>query len=171
LFLQLTSGSISQNLSTPEYQIKAVFLYNFSHFIDWQNGTTINSNDAFTIGILGRDPFGSYIDEIVKGEKVYGHQISIQRYTDIRDLKYCNILFINLKDRNKVREVLESLKGKNILTVSDMPTFALDGGIIQFYNMKNKTRLRINIASAKNAGLNISSKLLRVSETLNSASN
>lgn len=170
LCLQGSNVLFSQLTIPPEYQVKAVFLYNFSHFIDWQNSLSSNPNDAFIIGILGNDPFGSYMDEIVRGEKVYGHPIIIQRYSDVRDIKLCHILFLNIKDRGKVKEVVTSLQGKNILTVSDISNFALDGGIIQFYTMKNKTRLRINIAAAKNAGLNISSKLLRVAETLNSNS-
>ena len=50
------------------------------------------------------------------------------------------------------------------LTVSDAENFARRGGMIRFVNENNKVRLRINVGAAREAGLTISSKLLRPAE-------
>jgi hypothetical protein len=148
-----------------EYNIKAVFLYNFTHFIDWPP-EALKPASPFVIGILGDDPFGSYIDDAVAGEKIEGHPIVVERYHNERDAYSCNILFITSIEGAGMKELLDTFHKKNILTVSDVDSFAKSGGIIQFNNLQSKTRFQVNIAAAKAANLNISSKLLRLAEVV-----
>jgi hypothetical protein len=60
--------------------------------------------------------------------------------------------------------VLDSLKGRPILTVGDTDRFAGRGGMIRFVTDRNRIRLRINLEAATAANLKISSKLLRPAE-------
>ena len=152
-----------------EYNIKAVFLYNFTQFIEWPSNAFDKATTPFIIGILGEDPFLSAIDDAVAGEKVNGRSILVQRYKDVKEIKSCHILYISPKEALRVREILNGLSGKNVLTVSDIPNFARSGGMIHFLNQNNKIRLQINSGAAKAADLNISSKLLRVAEIVNKA--
>src|SRR6185295_17077931 len=55
-----------------EYQVKAVFLFNFTQFVDWPAQSFADARAPFVIGVLGRDPFGSALDEAVRGETVNG---------------------------------------------------------------------------------------------------
>ncbi|HSU52293.1 MAG TPA: YfiR family protein [Segetibacter sp.] len=153
-----------QAQSSREYNIKAVFLYNFTQFVDWPPSAFSNAESPFIIGILGEDPFHAALDEAVVGEKVKDHPIIVQRYHDVKDITTCHILFINLKEESKMKETLSILSGKNILTVSDMPDFAAIGGIVRFASEKNKIRLQINLPASKHADLTISSKLLQVAD-------
>src|SRR6185369_13663661 len=83
----------AQTQITREYQVKAVFLFNFAQFVEWPPSTFKETN-AIVIGVLGEDPFGPYLDEAVQGEEVNGHPIIVQRYRHIEDVKACHILFI-----------------------------------------------------------------------------
>ena len=144
-----------------EYEAKANFLLNFSKFIDWPADAFASPDTPLVVGILGIDPFGKYIDDIVSKEEIANRHIEVQRYNNIQDIFGCQILYIN--QPWKTEEVVSLLKGKSILTVSEEPGFAKAGGIIQFYNDSASTvRLEINPAAAKEANLNISSKLLRI---------
>jgi len=158
---------LAQDAKAGEYQVKAVFLYNFAHFVDWKTEIFESPSIPFVIGLLGNDPFGNFIDETVKEEKVLGHIIKVIRFTSIQDVKNCQILFINSNDSRYVRDVIASVRGKKVLTVSDLSNFVDIGGIIQFFLENNKIRLKINLISAKENGLNISSKLLWVSQIIN----
>jgi uncharacterized protein DUF4154 len=151
----------SQTSPLPAYKIKAVFLFNFTQFVEWPDGAFNNNNDPFVIGILGKDPFGKYIDEVVQSEKVGNHSITIMRYQNISEINNCQVLFIEDNDSN-LPSVLSALNNRAILTVSDMQGFTQAGGIIGFVTIENKIKLQININAAKEAGLNISSKLLSV---------
>ncbi|MCW3110007.1 MAG: YfiR family protein, partial [Segetibacter sp.] len=150
--------------TSREYNIKAVFLYNFTQFVEWPSNTFPGPDAPFIIGILGDDPFHSSIDEAVANEKAKGHPIIVQRYRNVKDINNCHILFISNTESGKLREILAALASKNILTVSDIPDFATTGGIIRFITKENKIKLQINLPASKDADLNISSKLLQVAE-------
>lgn len=164
--LFLFNAQFSQAQTSSEYQVKAVFLYNFTRFVDWPVTSFESGNSPFIIGILGNDPFGTYIDETVNGENAAGHPILIRRYKTVKDIDHCHILFINSTDAELIKPMLAELKEKKVLTVSDANSFASLGGIIGFYMENNKIRMQINAGAAKAASLNISSKLLGVAKIL-----
>jgi hypothetical protein len=143
------------------YDVKAAFLYNFSHFVSWPEQAFSASNAPFVIGVLGPDPFGNYLTELIRGEHSNGHPIIVQRYKEAKDIRTCHVLFINTTD---AVEVAKGLSGRNILTVSDTPNFARNGGMICLVTENKKIKLQINQGAAKAAGLEISSKLLRVAD-------
>jgi hypothetical protein len=145
-----------------EYQVKAAYLFNFSKFLEWPRAAFSDQHEPFIIGILGKDPFGSYLDETITGETIMGHPMTVQRYRNIEEIKQCHILFINLP--GKTAEAIAALKGKNILTVGDDPDFSANGGMIRFYPENETIRLIINPGAAKDANLTISSKLLRIAK-------
>ena len=153
----------AQSPVSPEYEVKAVFLFNFTQFVQWPANSFPADQAPLVIGILGEDPFGSYLKETVLGEKVNGHSMIIQHYNNVEEIKICHILFINLPE-TRLEQAVESLKGRNILTVSDAPGFLEHGGMIRFFTRNNKIQLQINLEPSKEANLVISSKLLRLAE-------
>jgi uncharacterized protein DUF4154 len=168
LFLLL--ASVATAAPTPsEYQVKAVFLFNFTQFVDWPAASFADAQAPFVIGILGRDPFGNAIDEAVRGETVNGRPLVIERYRNIGELKHCQILFIDRSAGADTHTTLASIGHPGTLTVSDADSAAEPGVIIRFLNEGKKIRLRINVDSARDAGLVISSKLLRPAEVVGSS--
>jgi hypothetical protein len=173
LYISLLVFSLLLSAQAParEYQIKAVFLFNFAQFVEWPAGAFPEPKSPLIIGILGKDPFGDFLDETVRGEEINGHPIVIQRYNQVQDVKTCHILFINPEDSNKFKSILESLKAQNTLTVSDVATFIRQGGMIRFYTENGKIHIRINLDSVKETDLIISSKLLRLADVVSSQKN
>jgi hypothetical protein len=148
-----------------EYDLKAVFLYNFTQFVEWPPRAFPDSSTPLVIGILGADPFGKILDEVVRGEVIRNRKLIVQRYARPEEVKTCHVLFISRSETGRLDQLLASLKGRNILTVGESGGFTQQGGMIGFATERNKIRLRINLTAAKEAGLIISSKLLRVAET------
>lgn len=156
---------------SKEYQIKAAFLFNFCRFVEWPETAFQNTNDPMVIGVLGTDPFGEALDEIVKGESVNGHPVTVARYRSLNELGHCHILFIGKNEESHLAQIFRTMAGSPTLTVSEINNFARDGGIVRLYTgSENKVRLRINVDNARAAGLKISSKLLTVSETISNSS-
>ncbi|MES2732377.1 MAG: YfiR family protein [Bacteroidota bacterium] len=168
LFFTLLIGSvISLSAQTPparEYQIKAGFLFNFTQFIEWPASAFVSTETPIVIGVLGEDPFNAYLDEIVSGETVNGHPLVVQRFKTISEVNTCHILFINITETAKLEEIVTSLKGRNILTVSDAANFMQQGGMIRFVTVNKKIQFQINPEATKEADLSISSKVLRLAE-------
>jgi hypothetical protein len=161
--------SSAQPAPAKEYQVKAVFLFNFAQFVEWPAETPAGGETNFVIGVLGDDPFGAFLDKTVEGEKVNNRTLVVKRYRRVEDIKDCQILFISRSEAGRLRQILDGLKDRHILTVADMADFAQTGGMIQFATEQNKIRLKINVEAAKPAGLTISSKLLRPAEIVNAS--
>lgn len=150
-----------QSAPANEYQVKAAFLFNFAKFVVWPSNAFSDENAPFVIGVLGQDPFGSYLDDIVRGERVDNRQLAVQRYRNSGEIKNCHVLFISRSESGRLNQVVSSLKDRNMLIVTDA-----DGGeggvIIRFVTEGNKIRFKINTQAAKASNLTISSKLLRL---------
>jgi YfiR/HmsC-like len=160
----LLSGGLEAPAETappPEYQLKAVFLFNFAQFVEWPSEAFPAAQTPLVIGILGEDPFGAYLDETVRGETVNNRPLAVQRYRQVEEITICHVLFISRSEVDQLEQILVSLQGRHILTVGDADGFAGRGGMIRFVIEKNKIRLRVNLEAAKDANLTISSKLLR----------
>lgn len=147
-------------------QVEAVFLFNFSQFVEWPQQVFPRPDSPIVIGVLGEDPFGATLDEVVRGEVVKGRPLVVRRFQSIGQLTDCQILFISRTERGHLPRILGMLKGRSILTVSDLEGFARDGGMIRFVLMENKIRLRVNLEATKSAGLTVSSKLLRPAQVI-----
>jgi hypothetical protein len=164
----LLSGLALAAPAPAEYQVKAVFLFNFTQFVDWPEQAFPDPQAPFVIGVLGRDPFGSALDEVVRGETVNGRVLVVERYRNVGEIKRCQILFIERSAGPDASRTLGSLVHQGTLTVTDFASLTPSTEIIRFLTEGKKIRLRINVDSAREAGLTISSKLLRPAEVVGS---
>jgi hypothetical protein len=171
LVLLMAANLHGQKLTPKEYQIKAVFIFNLTQFVEWPAEAFPEKNSPLVIGVLGEDPFGSFLEETVRGEEIMGHPLVIEHYQKVEEIKRCHILFINLTKTDHLKHVFASLKDQPILTVSDANNFARLGGMVRLTNENNKTRLRINLEVAKEADLVMSSKLLKLAEIVTTQEN
>jgi hypothetical protein len=156
--------TIHGQTASREYQLKAVFLYRFTQFVDWPPSVFATPQTPITIGILGSDPFGSSLESAIRDERVHDRPLSVQHYKSVQDATNCHVLFISASEASRLPRILAALKGRNILTVGETEDFASRGGIIQFITERNRIRFRINLQASRAAGFQISSKLLELAE-------
>lgn len=154
----------AQSSAPSEYQLKAVFLFNFTQFVKWPPATFAAPDAPLVIGVLGPDPFGLFLDETVRGERIDGHPLEVRRYRGVAEIGACHVLFVAKAEAPRLREICARLRGRSVLTVGDMETFNAEGGMIGFFAERNRIRLRVNLEAARDAGLVISSKLLRAAD-------
>jgi len=168
LALAVLSGTLGAVAQPAEYQVKAVFLFNFTQFVSWPAESLPDPQQPFVIGVLGHDPFGRALDDAVRGEQVAGRRLVIERFRTRADLKPCQILFIDRSASADADAVLRDLEHTGTLTVTDFDVATSPDVIIRFFTENQRIRLRINVDSARTAGLTISSKLLRPSQVVDS---
>jgi len=165
----MPSLTCADSQPTPEYQVKAAFLYNFVKFVQWPKEKPVDSNDIITIGVIGSHKFGNAF-ESVKGKKVKDKKIIVKFFprfdnTDDKNaLKKCHLLFVCPSEKHNLNDIIEIAGQANILTVADMNGFIDDGGVIQFIMQDKKVRFQINLSAARRAKLKIRSQLLRLAK-------
>lgn len=167
LFFPLMSATVIPVQSpAPEYQVKAIFLFNFAKFVTWPDKAFVSQDSPFVIGVFGTNPFGSFLEETVKDERIDNHPLIIQYFGNEKEITTCHILFIQGDQIERMNKLLPLLNAQHILTVGDINSFTKNGGMIRLYTEDNKTKMRINLGAAKDADLVISSKLLRLAEVV-----
>lgn len=154
----------AQQQKPNEYQVKAAYLYDFSRFIEWPVRPAVESGEPFAICVLGKDPFGSILDVTVSGQGT-GTQVA-RRVTKPQDALACQIVFVGDSEEDHLKEILAALGKASVLTVSDIPRFSERGGMIGFVLKGDRVRFEVNLTNAVNAGLTVSSDLLKVALTV-----
>ncbi|MCP4717583.1 MAG: YfiR family protein [Deltaproteobacteria bacterium] len=151
-------------IEAEEYEVKAVYLYNFILFVTWPK-KNISASDSFTIGIIGEDPFGrSFRDVEGKPIKNTGKKLAIKRfgpYRDGLDLEACHVLFIAASEQPRFKQIISRIGTAPVLTISDTDTFLDAGGMINLVKSGSKIRWEINRPALAAAPLRLNSQLYR----------
>lgn len=152
----------AQQYKAGEYEVKAAYLYNFRRFVEWPQRSSKKEKEPFAICVLGKDPFGTVLDNTVSGEGAAGGPLIARRLSKPEDALTCQILFVGSSEENHLKEIFGVLGKASVLTVSDIPRFSENGGMIQFVLKGDKVRFEVNLSNATDAGLTVSSELLKV---------
>jgi hypothetical protein len=147
-----------------EYQVKAAFLANFADFIEWPAAAFHAPADPFAICVVGRNPFGGALTDVVAGKLVNGRGVKITELSDAAQASMCQIVFISASERLRFRSILLGLGTFSVLTVGDTSDFIAEGGMIALNLDNGRVRIQINTQPAKNKNLRISSRLLNLAE-------
>ncbi len=163
--LQLTGSANARAQASPsEYQLKAAYLFNFLKFVEWPEDSFADPLAPIVIGVVGEDPFGSALPEVVIGKAVQGRDLVIRKYHAGEDLRGAHLLFISASERKQLPQLLSSLRGSSVLTVADTQGFLEAGGMIQFLNENEQVRFAINADAVNKSRLKVSSKLFRLAK-------
>lgn len=150
-------------------QLEATFLFKFLQYVEWPSRAFPGVDAPYIIGVLGNDPVAASLDEIVAGEQLKGRRIETRHCSTVSQVGRCHVLFIASSEAARLPSILDKLKGRSILTVSDSPDFAQRGGMIGFFDQDRKIRFQINMDAAQGAGLSISSKLLQLAQIVHTS--
>lgn len=152
--LLLTGGAAaSQPTADLETAVKATYLYKFAPFVTWPN----SSGDSLTLCIVGADPFGDVLDRAVAGQGYNGRPFRILRLPAVSADSGCAVAYIGGSGDQSVASALKVLKGAPVLTVTQNSQAP---GMIDLVNQQGHVRFRVDLATASESHLEISSKLL-----------
>jgi hypothetical protein len=167
LFLLLTGLGVTQVCAAvaaaPEYRVKAAFLYKFATYIRWPASAAGDATAPFVIGVLGRDPFGTSLSDVVRGQTVRGRVIRVRALRRPEEALECDLIFVSSSEKGNLREIFAVLRGAPVLTVGDTDHFAEHGGMIGLATtVDQRIHFDINKAAIERNGLLASSQLLQL---------
>lgn len=166
LVLVLTGTALGAPAAPSVNEVKAAFLCSFAEFVEWPAAA---NQGPVTIAILGKDPFGPLLEETAKVRALQTKALEIHRLTRVEDAARFRIVFVSASEARSLGQILRSLEGTSVLTVSDIPGFAAQGGIIGFVPEGKRVRFEINVAAAERSRVQISSRLLNLARLVHGA--
>ncbi len=145
-------------MSNSEREIKVAFIYNFLLFTEWPSAV----GSTLTLCIFEPDPFGNTIDAL-QGKAVGKRTLAVQ-VRSRNSLKGCQAVFMTDASRGNgaLEYALNELRGKPVLTIADQPGVTRQGVALNLAVRGNKISFEANLQAARAAGLELSSKLLRL---------
>jgi hypothetical protein len=149
----------------PEREVKAAFLYNFGKYVHWPQSAA-GSEGEFVIAILGADPFGAALDDIVRGKRIGNRPVAVRRASKLSELGACDVVFISASEDARLEAILAELPNAPILTVGDMPKFVERGGMIGLVVANRRVQFEVNAQAAERAGLALGSQLMRLARAV-----
>ncbi len=159
-WLGLVASGAELRTSNP-YVVLAGFLHQFPGYVQWPNHATTTNTAPWRIGILGDDPFGESLIAVTKDQPIAGREFEIIHASRAEDLRTCDMIYVGLKDEEKIKEALAALDGRPILTVGEAENFLQLGGVIRLEIRKKlgKGGFSINLDQAQNVGLKIRAEM------------
>lgn len=140
-----------------EYGVKAAFLSKFGSYVEWPATAFISPTSPFNLCLTeNANQFGSTLEKVIGGESINGRGVVIRRIKTVERNAGCHILYIGASDSQRAAQIIESVRGNNVLTVGDGGS----NGIIDFVITNNRVRFNIDDEAAAQNGLVISSRLL-----------
>ena len=151
---------------SPEYVIKAAYLYNFAMFVEWPTDAFATAASPLVICVVGADPFGWALERTVEGKRINKRRIVIERVQSIQDARQCHIVFVGVDGDTRMSEFSTRLSSQSVLLVGESDNVLTQGATINFTVRDNKVRYDINLDAAKRARLTVSSKLLNLARVV-----
>jgi hypothetical protein len=158
--LAIEPTALGQPSVPKEYQVKAAFLFHFVQFVEWPPSAFASADAPICIGVLGENPFGNALGEVVRGEKGQNRNLIVQPAQRAEDLRDCHLVFISKSETPRMASILAELDTRPVLTVSEIDGLAQRGAVINLYLAGSKVRFEISPMAARRKGLKISSQLL-----------
>ena len=145
-----------------EFEIESAMLYNFTKFVEWPDKALGVAGVSVVVGVLGEDALVPVLEAALRNKTLYGHPIAVRRLDSSADAKTCTVLFVGSSDRKEIARIVQSVRHSPVLTIGQNAQFSRLGGVIAFTREDGRIRFEINLDAADRAGLQVSSKLLRL---------
>jgi hypothetical protein len=146
-----------------EYDVKAAFVLNFVRYVEWPPA---DRQPPLRICVLGENPFGDRLTAVVAGEQWQGGPIEVHVVPDVRRAERCHLIYVPESATSRFRPAAALLADRAVLTVGEHEQFLASGGIMRLFLEDNRVRFSVNQQSADRAGLQISSRLLRLARAV-----
>ena len=162
-FLALLAGSSpADEIHTGDaHAVMAGYLRALPAYVAWPTNTFTSHQDPWQVGILGADPFGNRLEEVLHDRQAAGRGFQIHRAASLKDLPACEIIFVAIKEEDELKKVLAELNSRPVLTIGESKHFLDCGGIIQL-QVQGTIRMSINLDSAREAHLSVPTKMLEL---------
>jgi hypothetical protein len=152
--------------SSEEDAIQAAFLFNFLKFVEWPPEVFDDPESPIIICTVGESPLITTV-QALEGKRTRQRPLIIKRYDAVKTAQRCHVLLVSESaGKGAYPAIASRLKGTSVLTVGNQEGFAEKGGMIEMYSAENKIRFNINLSSAKQSSLKISSQLLKLARKI-----
>jgi hypothetical protein len=156
-------GQAHAAATAEEVDLKAAYIYNFIQFIDWPEGDAAAGQDL-TVCVSPFSPLKRPLAALEGKRTSKGRTVRL-KLLEMADMRPCRVIVLYNTDVDPVVRLLQAMPpAHGILTISDDLTFVNPEVVIALSQEEGRVVFGISSDAAARAGLNISSRLLRLAK-------
>ncbi len=164
LLISLLLVPQEQRLRFESEYIKSSLIVRLADYIHWPPEAEMDdTSKPFVIGVIGETDFGAYIKHITRDVKAADKKIETRIFLSPAEITRCHFLIISGKfvEDGCMPEVLEKIKNKPVITISEGEGMVEKGVHVSFYKCDKRIRFDVNAGAFKSSPLAISFDFLK----------
>ena len=160
VYLAMAPEAVAQT-QAPEAELKAAIISNMLLFVEWPTtGSTSAPGDRLVVCFQEPSPVADALLRL-DGKSVKGKSLKVMQVSS-SDAGGCHALYLAPGSAANLDTILPGLSRAPILVTADSPDYAKRGVMLNLDLAGGRVVFDIDLRSAQKAGLQISSKVLRL---------
>jgi serine phosphatase RsbU (regulator of sigma subunit) len=134
--------NISAQKTGFDNSTRALYILDISKYVEWDDN--IQNKADFIIGILGTDTdfYWELFNMAKTRQFIQNKPIKILLFKDINSIEKSQVLYVNIKEGFKIRQVLDKTKGNNTLVISE--GYEFQESMLNFIVVGGEPRFEVN---------------------------
>lgn len=163
LALELAGPPATHANDAAEPDIKAAMVFNIARFTQWPAAALGPADQPFTLCVLGRDEVTVAL-QALEDKPLHGRPIRVTPLVREGAIGDCRMLFVSRSETFRLNQIVSLLATSNrpVLSIADIPGFALKSGMVNLVKVDEKMRFEINQKEVEARGLTMSARLLQL---------
>jgi hypothetical protein len=145
-----------------EEELKSVVVKNFLRYSTWPE--TAPANGPLTVGVLGRTSFAQVLHALLDGKPVNGRLVQVIELKSSSDSRRCHLVYLATDKNAEIKQTLQSVRSTHTLTIGEDDKFLDYGGAVNLLLIDGHMGFEVSLEALDHAGVEISSKLLRLGQ-------
>lgn len=151
--------------TAQEYVVKAGLTLNLARYTQWPASAFTDSDSTLNLCLLA-NPLVEEAFASINGKSVEQRSVQVQSFLRSSNFAACHILYISGLEREKVQVLLKELSHYPLLTIGEDDFFVQHGGVASLQMQNENIGISINLSTAKQNGLVISARVLKLANVL-----
>ena len=152
--------SLKDHRDSPEY-IKSDHIYSITGYVNWPVTVFNFSMSPFMIGLFGKHEINNALFDTLRDRRIKDRDWKADYYELPQQIRHCHMLFISGITGEELKNLIQYISKKKILTVGDnIDNFCQSGGMVNLSGTHPDYRYEINLNAIQNAGLTVQEEFL-----------
>jgi len=157
VFLFFVLSLICSSLKAQNEMFKALYIYNFTKYIKWENS---ENSETLVILIFGKSEIENELKDFIATKSALNQAIEVKTVNTLDALSEGKIIFIPRNKSNKLPDIIRAVRNKQILIITDRK--GLKGAHINFIDDDFSLDFEINSGKIRALGFELSDELIKL---------
>jgi YfiR/HmsC-like len=151
--------------AADETDLKAAIVYNLLMFVEWPADAMPPMGSALVLCVQADSRYAPAL-RVLAEQRVRGMQVQVREAAPHDVATACNVLVLEDANPAQLAALRRGGKSASVLVIADGTDVSREGVVVSLQRSEKKVLFDLNLKSARDARLQLSSKLMRLARNL-----